>query len=407
MINQAFRGMNDTGSNDRHVTRARVLVLSQVFPPKPGGSGRWLWELYRRLRDIDVRVLAGASDGADAFDRASPLAIQRIPLHLRSWGVLNRKGLVDYLRALRAVQAVARQWRPSEIHCGKPLPEGALAWAIRSLTGTPYVCFAHGEELTLAAESRELRFLTRRVLHAARRVVVNSHNTKRIVTETFAVPDSRVLILHPGVDTTRFRPVPPDPECRARLGWRDRRVVLTVGALQKRKGQDMMIRALVDIRRRCPDVLYAIAGEGWERAYLDALVASLDLGSAVQFCGVPDESLLVEYYQHCDLFALPNRQVGSDIEGFGIVCLEAQAAGKPVVVGRSGGAPETVVAGTTGEVVACERPEELAAAVVDLLEDPARRKQMGEAARRHAVEQFDWEMTAARASAQLFEDASQ
>ena len=123
---------------------------------------------------------------------------------------------------------------------------------------------------------------------------------------------------------------------RARLEWTGRRVVLTVGALQKRKGQDMMIRALPAIRQRCPDVLYAIVGEGWERPYLESLVAELSVADLVQFRATPADDELIECYQQCDLFALPNRQVGWDFEGFGIVLLEAQACGKPVVTGQSG-----------------------------------------------------------------------
>src|SRR4029453_2663396 len=124
---------------------------------------------------------------------------------------------------------------------------------------------------------------------------------------------------------------------RKELGRTGRQVVLTVGALQKRKGQDMMIRALPAIRRRCPDVLYAMIGEGWERPYLDKLVADHGVGDLVQFRGTPTDDEMIRCYQQCDLFALPNRQVGWDLEGFGIVLIEAQACGKPVVAGTSGG----------------------------------------------------------------------
>src|SRR5262249_56405909 len=137
-----------------------------------------------------------------------------------------------------------------------------------------------------------------------------------------------VTVRHPGVDTGGFVPAPPDPAARARLGWHGRRVILTVGALQKRKGQDMLIRALPAIRARCPEVLYAVAGEGWERPYLEALVDELGVRGAVQFRGIPEDDDLIRCYQQCDLFALPNRRIGWDFEGFGIVLLEAQACGK-------------------------------------------------------------------------------
>ena len=120
-------------------------------------------------------------------------------------------------------------------------------------------------------------------------------------------------------------------------------------------------------------MLYAIAGEGWERPYLERLAADEGVGHLVQFRGRSADDELTAYYQQCDLFALPNRQVGWDFEGFGIVLLEAQACARPAIVGRSGGAPETVVDGQTGCVVDCGQPETLAAATIALLDDPARR----------------------------------
>jgi phosphatidylinositol alpha-1,6-mannosyltransferase len=167
-------------------------------------------------------------------------------------------------------------------------------------------------------------------------------------------------------------------------------VVLTVGRLQKRKGHDQLIRALASIRQSIPDVLYAIVGDGLERAALEELTAQEGLGRHLQFLGEVDDDQLVRCYQQCDLFALPNRQVEQDIEGFGMVLLEAQACGKPVLAGDSGGTAETMRIPETGQVVCCEGPLELAALVVRLLSDPERLARMGEAARLWVAEQFDW-----------------
>jgi phosphatidylinositol alpha-1,6-mannosyltransferase len=159
----------------------------------------------------------------------------------------------------------------------------------------------------------------------------------------------------------------------------------------------MMIRALPAIRRRCPDVLYAVVGEGWEQSYLDQLVREHGVSDLVQFLGVPGDAELIECYQQCDVFALPNRQVGWDFEGFGIVLLEAQACGKPVITGLSGGTSETLVPTETGELVECDTPDRLAAVVADLLEDPARRAKMGGHAREWAVRRFDWQVLSRQA----------
>jgi phosphatidylinositol alpha-1,6-mannosyltransferase len=174
-------------------------------------------------------------------------------------------------------------------------------------------------------------------------------------------------------------------------------VVLTVGALQKRKGQDMMIRALPTVRAVCPDVLYVMAGEGWERPKLEQLVDDLDVRGAVHFMDAPPDNEVVTLYQQCDLFVLANRQVGWDIEGFGIVLLEAQACGIPVIAGRSGGTSETLQGGVTGELVACESPELLADVVTSLLNDVDRRHAMGAAGRQWVQSRFDWTVLAAQA----------
>jgi phosphatidylinositol alpha-1,6-mannosyltransferase len=368
-----------------------VLVLSQIFPPLQGGSGRWLWELYRRLHDVDVHVVADDAPGAVVFDRASGVPTVRIPLSFPHWGVYHIGGAIRYVRAFAALVSIIARVRPDSIHCGKCLPEGLLATALWRWTRVPFRCFVHGEELTLAATSRELAHLTRIVLNRASGLIANSRHTKEMLVRQWQVPEDRVAVLHPGVDTTRFVPARNDAASRARLGWTNRRVVLTVGALQKRKGQDMMIRALPAIRARCPDVLYAIVGEGWERPYLDQLVAEHGVGDIVQFRGVPGDAELIDCYQQCDLFALPNRQVGWDFEGFGIVLLEAQACGQAVVAGLSGGTSETLDPASTGELVNCDSPEPLAAVVSDLLNDPARRARMGASARKWAVEHFDWQ----------------
>lgn len=333
-------------------------------------------------------IFAAPADGDAAFDRTSPLPIERWPMRLPSWGAVV--GFRGYATLSRRLTRLSRVHRPRAVHCGKCLPEGLLGWINARRTGVPYWCFAHGEELTLARSSRELGWLTGVVLRGAARVIANSGHTRRVALDGWRLPAAKITVLHPGVDTQVFKPAPPDPIVRESLGWTGRSVILTVGALQRRKGQDMLIRALPAIRRRCPDVLYAIVGEGWEQRELERLAAEQGVADAVRFMGVPDQDGLVRCYQQCDLFALPNRQVGWDFEGFGIVLLEAQACGRPVIAGESGGTAETMLPMETGARLPCTSPEPLAEACSALLEDPERRARMGARARAWAVERFDW-----------------
>jgi len=375
----------------------KVLLIAEVFPPRSGGSGRWLWELYRRLDGVSVHIVAGATPGSDAFDQAATMPIVRVPLSFTTWGVRSVRGAVHYGRATLQVSRIVSRVRPDVIHCGKCLPEGLIAALVKRWHGLPFHCFVHGEELTLAGTSKELTRLTRRVLRESAGVVANSRHTRDILMRTWELPEHHITVMHPGVDTLKFTPAPGSSVVRERLGWTNRRVILTVGALQKRKGQDMLIRALPAIRAKCPDVLYAIAGEGWERPYLEGLVAEHGVSDAVQFRGVPTDAELVDCYQQCDLFALPNRQVGWDFEGFGIVLLEAQACGKPVIAGRSGGTVEAMDPSSTGELVDCDTPDALAEAAVRLLESADDRRAMGARARPWVVEHYDWRAMASDA----------
>jgi phosphatidylinositol alpha-1,6-mannosyltransferase len=374
-----------------------TLLLSEVFPPLHGGSGRWFWEIYRRLPRAAYLIAAGQHPRQQEFDATHDLRVQRLPLQFPAWGLRNWTGLRSYLGMACRLCRLVKNERVAMIHCGRCLPEGFAVWLSSWRTRVPYVCYVHGEDVTTAATSRELSWMVKRVLHGARFLIANSHSTRTILLRDWRLAAEQVQLLHPGVDTRRFTPAPRDPAGRVELGWGNRPVVLTVGRLQKRKGHDQMIRALPAIRRRLPDVLYAIVGDGEERANLDHLVREHAVHEHVQFLGEVDDAWLIRCYQQCDLFALPNRQEGSDIEGFGMVLLEAQACGRPVVAGASGGTAETMRPGESGLIVPCDGPDELARVVPELLSRPEELARMGEAGRRWVVEQFDWESLTRRA----------
>lgn len=373
------------------------LLLSEIFPPKTGGSGRWFWEIYRRLPREQYLIAAGEDSRQAAFDVTHDLRIVRIPLTWRQWGIRSWRGLSDYAGVIRRLKRVVLLDHSAIIHCGRVLPEGVVSFALRWWLGLPYLCFVHGEDVTTAKDSREYTFLIRRVLRCARMLIANSHNTARILREEWGISPEQIRVLHPGVDTECFAPALRDAGIRRELGWEDRPVVLTVGRLQKRKGHDCMIRALSVIRRTIPNVLYSIIGEGEERIELERIVREVGLEGHVQFLGETDDRRLIACYQQCDLFILPNRQVGKDIEGFGMVLLEAQACGRPVVGGASGGTSETMNAPTTGRIIPCETPDLIAPAVIDLLSDRQRLDDMGRAARQWAVDHFDWNSLAKHA----------
>jgi phosphatidylinositol alpha-1,6-mannosyltransferase len=367
-----------------------TLLLSEIFPPRTGGSGRWFWEIYNRLPRDDYLLAVGEHPKQAEFDKCHDLRIVRLPLAQSAWGLRSLTGLRGYWRTFWRLRRIIKAHGVRRLHCGRALPEGWVGWLLKQWLGLPYVCYMHGEDLSCASASRELSWMLRRVLMGAEKLIANSENTKSIVCKGWQIPPERVCMLHPGMDAQRFVPAAWDLEARRELGWDARPVVLTVGRLQRRKGQDMMIRALAHIRKTIPDVLYAIVGDGEELPVLRELVAREGLDAHVQFLGEIDDARLIRCYQQCSLFVLPNRQDGQDIEGFGMVLVEAQACGKPVVAGTSGGTAETMSIPETGYVVPCEQPDQLAALVAELLSDRSRLERMGKAARPWVVEHFDW-----------------
>lgn len=379
----------------------RVLLLSEIFPPKTGGSGRWFWEIYSRLHTADVSIAAGMDEEAAAFDLTHDLDVLRMPLTMNQWGVTNLRAMRHYWSIVWKLCNLVRNTHVDAVHSGRILPEGWMAYALKKLQGIPYISYVHGEDIEAAATSRELSWMVRRVIHNADYLIANSHNTASILRERWQALPEHIQVVHPGVDTSQFEPAVANAGVRRQLGWDDRTVVLTVGRLQKRKGHDMMIRALPDIRDAIPNVLYAIVGNGDERDVLESLAKQEGVEAHVKFHGEIDDRAMVQCYQQCDLFALPNRKVGRDIEGFGMVLLEAQACGRAVLAGKSGGTVETMEVPRTGVVVPCEEPTRIAEQIVELLLNSERLESMGAAGREWVEREFDWSKLGQRA-AELF-----
>ena len=368
----------------------KTALISRVFPPIVGGSGRWFYEIYRRLPQDRVLIFGGTHPDSREFDGSAGLQIHRVDFEMPDWGYWGLDAFRHYRHLFRHIGKIVAAFDTRAIHSGSLLPDAWVGHLVATRQGLPHWVYMHGEEMILAKSSRQLRWMGRRILSRAHGVIANSHNTQRLLTDYWGVDGDKVRVLHPGVDCARFVPSARNIDTRRRLGWGERPVVLTVGRLQSRKGQDMLIRALPAILRRVPNALYAIIGDGDYRSGLESLVRQLRLEEHVVFHSELEDRLMVEAYQQCDLFALPNREINGDIEGFGMVLLESQACGRPVVAGRSGGTSETMIEGETGFLLDCTSPDELETHVAILLLDKHRLDAMGAAGRRWVENRFDW-----------------
>ena len=254
----------------------------------------------------------------------------------------------------------------------------------------PYACWTHGEELPIAASSRELSWLLRRVHRRSAALIANSHNTARLLQGLGNQPE-KIHVVHPAVDAERFRPhLPEAVALRRRLARDDETVLLSVGRLQARKGHDPVLQALASLPPDAPPIRYIVTGSGGDLARLQTLTVELGLTNRVDFVGVVPSDALPTDDAAADIFVHPNRVEGEDFEGFGMVFLEAAASGLPVVGGRSGGVPEAIDEGKTGLLVSGIDVPELAAAILQLASSATLRASFGAAARQRVLMHFTW-----------------
>lgn len=381
----------------------KTLLITENFPPKSGGSGRWFWELYSRLPHTEYSVLAGEWKDTNSFDATSGLSISRYSLSSPEWGVISLTGAWFYLKTVWHIRKQIKQQNITNLHCGRVLPEGVMAWILNLFTGISYSCYVHGEDLETAASSREQQFLCKLVIKRATKIICNSQNSASLVAKFGESARRKAVVLHPGVDSSKFVPAAPNAEIRQYLNWLDKKVVITVGRLQARKGQDMMIRALPAIKKEIPNILYAVIGDGDCLVNLQQLATEHGVEDNVQFLREITDQQMIQCYQQCDLFILPNRTIGNDIEGFGMVLVEAQSCGKPVIAGDSGGTRETLIEGKTGFIIDATEPEPIANAVITILKDEHRLSIISEQARLHVESSLDWQPLVKQAIS-IFED---
>lgn len=370
------------------------LMISSDFPPVPGGQSRYLFDLWSCLPGDNVVVLAPEMEGALEVDRGLTCRVVRVPLPL---------GDSKSAKVLKTCMLWWRAWRLCRslpvrlVHCGQLFSAGLAGWGCCLLLGTPYVPYVHGADL-LAYKDRFLwGWALRQILRRSQWVIANSVFTGHAVEACGVVPQ-KILILNPAIDLERFARLPAREEERRRHGWEGRLVILSVGRLVERKGQDMVIRALPEVAALLPQVRYAIGGSGPFRMALERLAGELGVAERVEFLGFVPEAELPALYAAADLFAMPSRELpeAGDVEGFGIVFIEANAAGLAVLGGRSGGVEDAVVDEGTGLLVDPGDPQAVARGLIRLLQDEPLRRRLADRGRERASAEFDRRARAAR-----------
>jgi phosphatidylinositol alpha-1,6-mannosyltransferase len=382
----------------------RTLIVTNDFPPRQGGIQSFVHELALRLDPEQLTVYAPKWAGDAAFDAAQPFEVVRHPTSLMIGGPSVRRRAAELARSRRAEAVIF----------GASAPLGLITPVLRRVGVRRAIAITHGHEAGWAALPVARQLLRRIGDKTDVMTYLGEYFRVRIADALSPQAAARMARLHPGVDAGIFRA---DPEARRvirdRYGLADRPVVVCVSRLVARKGQDTLLRAWPEVIKKVPDAALLIVGGGPYAPTLHQLAQRLGLGTSVPaaglvpraagrgtvyFTGPVPQTELPAHYAAGDIFSMPcrTRRGGLDVEGLGIVYLEASAAGLPVVGGDSGGAPDAILEGETGYVVGGRDVRALSGRLVALLADPAGAKAMGEKGRAWVERDWNWDVIASR-----------
>ena len=366
--------------------KRRILLVTNDLGPRAGGIETFILGLIDQLTGQEIVIYTSAQSGSEEFDREL----------LRKTGALvirdKRKVLLPTLRVTRAVSEVMKKYQSETIWFGAAMPLAAMAGHLKRAGARKIVALTHGHEVWWAKVPPFNRIFARSTKSID--VLTYLGEFTRSAMAPIVAPSCQMVQIAPGIALSHFTPGVKSSELLAQHNLVGKKVILSVGRLVHRKGQDKLIEALPEIIAHHPDAILLFVGIGPRRAHLDSMIVRLKLNDYVRFVGRVGYSELPEYFRLADLFAMPSRSrlAGLEVEGLGIVYLEASASGIAVLGGESGGAPDAVLVGETGEVVDGRNPALIAAAINSMLDDPERLARMGVRGRQWAQEMWSWEI---------------
>jgi phosphatidylinositol alpha-1,6-mannosyltransferase len=366
----------------------RLLLVTKDFPPHVGGIQRMTVELGERFAKLckDFLLIAPKVEGWREVDRALPFEVYRVPCSKGSFAGLVGLHLLALLQKRSFEVALGAQWQST---LGPLLHRGPGRNQLRrvfSMVIGREILTRHYRLWPLAPSA--YAWTRSAALRRVDGLIPISKYSEGLVRELGIQTRSQVALL--GVDPERLFPLDPAP-ARERFGLGGRSVILSMGRLVPRKGVDTLLRALPLIKQVVPSVLCVVAGDGEDRQRLERLASELEVQDFVRFLGRVSDADRIELYNACDVFVLAAREERPDVEGFGLVILEAGACAKPVVSTASGGAPEVVIDGVTGLIAKTGDPRALADVLQRVLSDASLRDALGKAGRANVEKRANWD----------------
>jgi phosphatidylinositol alpha-1,6-mannosyltransferase len=366
----------------------KILLVTNDFGPRTGGIETFVIGLLERISDHEVTVFTSQQGDTSEYDQqwfdkfGVRVIRDRSKILLPSW------------RVSRAVKAIAASHNIEIVVFGAAAPLALMSSALRKSGVKKIIALTHGHEVWWA-KIFPFNFAIKRIGKSVDHLTYLGEFTRQAISKALTDKSAKEMVkIAPGIDTAHFIPQPDAMQKRKDLGLQDKKIIISVGRLVHRKGQDKLIEAMPDVLRKIPNAHLLIVGVGPYKNHLEKLVNKLSLKEDVTFAGRIMYDRLPSYLSAADLFAMPSRSrfFGLEVEGLGIVYLEASACGIPVVAGNSGGAPDAVLEGVTGLCVDGTNVAEIASAVIEICSDAERASHMGAAGRNWIVDQWRWDI---------------
>ncbi len=356
-----------------------------------GGMAQYSYGIAKGLAELEegIIVLAPQIKGDSGFDKKQKFKTirMRVPQKYTYKVIVMFFYLTYTVIKYRIKKILATTWSPC----------GVAASLFSKLHKLPYFVSTYGLDILEPQRSPRYTKLMRETLNGAAKIFPISNFTKSKLIE-LSIAREKIVVIPPAVDPLRFNPNIDSSEIRRKFSLYDKKVILTVGRLTERKGHDMVIQSLHRVFEKVPSAIYLIVGSGPEKKRLKRLVEDLDLKEKVIFAGFVSDEELPKCYAACDLFIMPSREIKEkgEVEGFGIVYLEANACGKPVIGGRSGGVEDAIIDGVTGFLVTPLDKDEISRTLIRLLKDESLAKRLGRNGRMRIESELNWKNIAGK-----------
>ena len=355
----------------------KTLLFTLEYPPFFGGVSRY----YKDIVDHWPASAAGKPE--------------ILVLHNNEGKLVRKRGLIKWLPAFGELFKILKKEKIEHILVGHILPLGTVAYLVTRITKTPYSVFLHGMDLAFSQKKARRRWLARRILRGAARIIcVNSFvakQAKEVIGESEA---GKIIVINPGVEPKLILENKAlEEKLKRQFNLEGKTILYCVSRLVKRKGQDKTIEAMALALKEAPELVYVVGGVGPDEDYLKEKIEELpeDCRKSIIFWGETSDEEKWAWWNLSDIFVMPSRNIAGDYEGFGIVYIETNLLGKPVIAGDSGGVRDAVIDGYNGLLVDPEDVDAIARAIIKLAKDKALREELGRNGRERALKEFNWE----------------